>query len=442
MIVAVFIVLTIFQCLLSPFVKAEILYDQDGIQFQASFRVTHYNAYTCDVPEDRVPEKKYEQIKDNHGQPIHIWEASYSVYNSTPKGLDYLRAFVAIESNWPPCHSWTANPDLRILEPIEWAGLWGLIQMPNGMRPLQAVQEEKYLLVFHNEQPRIDRWDINYTFDDDPTPGGSRQTRWEPPPPQPQLPDSQPAPAPRSAPEPAPTVPARDLCEETPPGTQCWLKLSNQPGCYVWNLYPWSAVTWTGECAEGLAHGTGTLKFTWDGGKESTEDTGHLQEGQRHGQWVERSSIGHVAEGPYSEGKRAGQWVFRYPDGKVSEGPYVEGKSHGQWVVRSANGTVEEGPFVEGKRHGRWVERFANGTVAEGPYVEGKSHGQWVVRSANGTVEEGPYVEGKRHGQWVVRDRTGAVAKGTYVKGKGPGRVDAFDRSGKVVGYAVMEDVD
>ena len=183
-------------------------------------------------------------------------------------------------------------------------------------------------------------------------------------------------------------------CQGQPKGAACWMELSNHPGCYVWNPYlqPDETVTWAGVCAEGWAQGTGTLIWVWDEGQETAEDTGRLQAGKRHG----------------------------------------------QWILRDSNGSVQEGPYVEGKRHGQWVLRAADGSVQEGAYAEGKRHGQWVLRGPNGIVQEGPYVEGKRHGPWVLRDAYENVAEGSYVKGKTPGRVDLRNRTGRVVGSVVF----
>ena len=55
-----------------------------------------------------------------------------------------------------------------------------------------------------------------------------------------------------------------------------------------------------------------------------------------------------------------------------STGSLKEGKKHGKWTDRDDNGSAWEGSYVEGKRQGDWVVRFSNGGVAEGPYVEGQ----------------------------------------------------------------------
>ena len=109
-------------------------------------------------------------------------------------------------------------------------------------------------------------------------------------------------------------------------------------------------MTWTGECVEGLAQGTGTLKWVWDGGKRTVESTGLLREGKRHGQWVLRDASGNFFEGPLVEGKRHGRWVIRFASGRVDEGPYVAGKRQGQWVERHADGSTEVTIYKRGMR--------------------------------------------------------------------------------------------
>ena len=92
----------------------------------------------------------------------------------------------------------------------------------------------------------------------------------------------------------AETFNAAQTCQGKSKGSECWKELANQPGCYVWDndLVPEQTVTWTGECAESLAQGTGTLKWVRDGGKKTTESTGQLQAGKSHGRWVLRLADG------------------------------------------------------------------------------------------------------------------------------------------------------
>ena len=228
---------------------------------------------------------------------------------------------------------------------------------------------------------------------------------------------------------------AEHTCAGKSEGAECWMEVTGQPGCYVWNLnlQPDETVTWSGGCSGGRAQGEGRLKWVWGDGEKNAESTGSLTDGTMHGRWVARLADGEVQEGPYAEGKRHGQWVLREADGDVREGPYEEGRRHGQWAWRLANGNVWEGPYVEGKLQGHWVGRYKDGSVQAGAAVDGNRHGQWVERDADGQVHEGPYVEGEKEGQWVERRSDGSVAKeGPYKEGQKHGHwVSRFD-DGKV----------
>lgn len=188
-------------------------------------------------------------------------------------------------------------------------------------------------------------------------------------------------------------------------GAECWMAVTGQSECYVWNgsLAAGATVTWTGQCSGGRAQGEGTLKWVWDGGNKTSKSTGSLQDGKGHGRWVVRESDGDVWEGSYVEGTRHGDWVWHTADGNVWEGPIVRGKLQGNWVGRYKDGSVHEGAVVGSKRHGAWVERYAGGGIEEGSYQEGKRHGKWIVRLADGGVGQGLYEKGAIQRRWVVR---------------------------------------
>lgn len=188
-------------------------------------------------------------------------------------------------------------------------------------------------------------------------------------------------------------------------GAECWMAVTGQSVCYVWNdgLEPDAYVTWTGDCSKGRAQGEGTLKWVWEGGEKTSESTGSLQDGKRYEKWIVREADGDVWEGSYVDGKRHGDWVWRTADGDVWKGPYVRGKVQGRWVGRYKDGSVHEGSVADGKRHGDWVERYSGGGVEGGSYQEGERNGKWIVRLAAGGVGEGLYEKGTIQGKWVVR---------------------------------------
>ena len=209
-------------------------------------------------------------------------------------------------------------------------------------------------------------------------------------------------------------------CAGKSEGDECWKELTGELGCYVWDDYliPDQTVTWTGECSGWRAQGEGTLKWVLEDDERTSESTGSLTDGTKHGEWVLRYADGSVAEGPYVNGKEHGQWVLRLESGEVQKGPYVEGKKHGNWVWRGPTGAVWEGPFADGERHGDWVERDAGGESRTGPYLKGEKHGRWVNRQSDGQVHEGSYLQGEKDGQWVERWADGTVKFVTFEKGK------------------------
>ena len=398
--------------------QAKVLYNRDGIQLHGSAKVVAYNAATCRVVEEKYPEDVYEKMKGNDGHPLDIWQMDYSVHNGTGKLLSYLRAQFFIVSEWPPCTNWEDDRNLPAIQ-YKWSGRNPVIAMTYGMRLDQTIQETMYLLVFRGQEPFFKEWDVHFTFE----PGAKQPGK--------SIPEPSP---PIQRQEPGSKAGIENHCSGKPKGTACWKEVTGQPDCYVWDddLITDQTVTWTGECTRERAQGTGTLKWVWDGGKKTSESTGSLQGGKRHGDWVLRFASGSVSEGSYVEGKRHGDWVLRLADGGVQEGPYVDGKKQGPWVLRFASGSVSEGSYVEGKRQGRWVLRFASGSVSEGSYVEGKRHGDWVLRDADGDVGEGSYVEGKRQGRWVLRLADGGVQEGPYVDGKRHGNWVERDADGDV----------
>ena len=269
----------------------------------------------------------------------------------------------------------------------------------------------------------------------------------------------------------AQTFNAAQTCQGKPKGSECWKELANQPGCHVWDddLMPDQTVTWTAECAESLAQGTGTLKWVSDGGKKTTESTGRLESGKHHGRWKIRSWNGHVYEGPYEQGKRHGKWVIQWADDKgdlsgkigrtlcerqiagpvdspvdkrvIEKRPYVDGKMHGKWQAGTWAETRGKSPLwkgrnraspLSGQQRGRCGRVVRGGPKArcwsegdwKGIYVEGKKHGRWVRRNNDGQiVEQGSYVEGKKDGTWTINPGGGNESSVTY------DRSSPYDRS-------------
>ena len=201
-------------------------------------------------------------------------------------------------------------------------------------------------------------------------------------------------------------------CVGKPVGSSCWMALTNQPECYVWNpdLGKDETWIWTGACSDGLAEGEGTLTYNYPFFSDTTiifEETGHLQNGRKHGQWVEREQ--RTEEGNSQPDPL--EWL-------VSEGSYVLGIKHGQWIERDWRGDwMHEGSYVNGKKHGQWVTEGP--WVVKNTYANGVYHGSHFTRWSDGSTQEGSFVNGKMHGRWVWRNPDGTARnEATYVNGE------------------------
>ena len=132
-----------------------------------------------------------------------------------------------------------------------------------------------------------------------------------------------------TAPPPAVSL---ETCAGQPVGSECWMQVTNQPGCHLWNpsLAAGATAAWSGECVSGYAQGTGTVRWRYDGGVQSEE--GSFFDGKQHGNWVVEEADGDVSEGLYVNGQRQGIWTWWFWNGNVLESPSVNGEDHGQQI--------------------------------------------------------------------------------------------------------------
>lgn len=122
-------------------------------------------------------------------------------------------------------------------------------------------------------------------------------------------------------------------CAGQPVGSECWMHVTNQPGCHLWNpsLAAGATAAWSGECVGGYAQGPGTELWRYDEGQQT-------------------------AQGTYADGKPQGNWVIRYGAGDIGAGPYASGQRQGTWTWWFSNGNVEETPYVNGELSGSAIE--------------------------------------------------------------------------------------
>lgn len=416
---------------------AETLYNQDGVRLSATVQEIDPGAATCRIREARHSAEEYARLKPNDGQPLDVWRIEVLVANYSGKPLDYLNAHLNVESSWPPCDNWD-GPETHYGAPVVWTGPLMSIQDVGTVAPGEEVRETAFVLAYHEEEPSLGRWDIDYDFV-----GGTGAERDVPP-------------AERTARIATSDTPLEhstasfepdETCAGKEIGASCWMELANQPGCYLWNAYlnEYETATWTGACSRGLASGTGeeTSIDTGISGFARFTGTGELRGGKRNGRWVLRSAregddSNVSSEGTYVAGKRQGRWTRRavFPWATdwgrtgleiTDEGTYLDDKRHGYWVYRRVGTDAEasqEGAYVNGRRHGHWIER-SDGDVDQGAHVHDKRHGHWTMSIVGtnpegtrlgeiGGVIEGPYVAGSRHGRWTTRFATGSVMYTCY----------------------------
>ena len=393
--------------------RGQQLLEVDGIELRGEAELVMPGGGTCNVLES---DTLYEEKKANHGAPMDIWRLEFSVRNGSGRWLHHLIAHYAIESEWPECTNWDKPGAGEFPQMIRWAGATGFIQESgrNVVSPGQTLSETVYIIVLRGDpEPRFSNWSVDFDFGTAPPQGDPNVPAAAQPPaataeqenlfwqsiinstnPEDfkaylaQFPNGVYRPLaqnrlarlrervndPQAVDRPGSTpFPAGQVCTGRPEGVSCWMEVTHRPGCYVWNPnpQPGETVTWTAECADGVATGTGSLTWVHDNGMQVA--TGLLREGRHwHGEVVTRDGDGSRTEGSYVDGKRQGNWIQRNADGDVFEGTYVDGQPHGSWVRRDANGTVYELDFVNGEPQGRWAERPAPDRLTAAP-VRGKS---------------------------------------------------------------------
>jgi hypothetical protein len=135
--------------------------------------------------------------------------------------------------------------------------------------------------------------------------------------------------------------------------------------CKVWDAHPspGQSITWTGDCANGLAQGHGTLQWFSDG-KSGEKDEGEFKDGKQQGRGVRVFSNGARYEGDFNGGKREGQGVEVYAGGGRYEGGWKDNVFEGHGVATLANGNRFEGEFHAGKPNGQGTYTTKNGSFS------------------------------------------------------------------------------
>ena len=142
---------------------AETLYNQDGVRLSATVQEIDPGGATCRIREARHSAEEYERLKPNDGQPLDVWRVELVVANYSGKALDYLSAHLNVESSWPPCDHWD-GPESHYGKAVVWTGPLMTISDVGSVQPGEERREVEFVLAWHEDDPVLGRWDIDYDF--------------------------------------------------------------------------------------------------------------------------------------------------------------------------------------------------------------------------------------------------------------------------------------
>ena len=168
---------------------------------------------------------------------------------------------------------------------------------------------------------------------------------------------------------------------------------------------------YSGECKDGLAHGTGRAQ-----GKNLY--VGQFINGNKSGKGVFTWPSGSRYEGYFVDDKRTGKGVLTWSDGDRYEGDFLNGYPTGKGVLTWANGNRYEGDFVDAEPTGKGVFTWPNGDRYEGDFVDGKRTGKGVYTWANRDRHEGGWKNGEASGYgWRFVSKINKTYEGLWENG-------------------------
>lgn len=193
-----------------------------------------------------------------------------------------------------------------------------------------------------------------------------------------------------------------------------WIQDPN--GCKVYNPNPIKdeTISWSGQCSNGYASGTGTLVW-YKKGKQNQEYVGDMHRGKPHGK---------------------GRYL--YQDGTRREGTYRNGQQDGEGEIIhvGTNGRISSlyrGQFKEGNRSGKgseieFNERGDTVSIYTGDFLDNEIQGKGISKEFDEgtiTVSQGNFNTGELSGKVEIRGYEHRKLFATY-----KGDFSAFERNG------------
>ena len=149
---------------LAPDARAQLLFEDQGVELHGTVRMELSEAGTCNVLES---DTAYEEKQANHGAPMDIWRLDFSVRNDSGRWLNHLIARFQIESEWPYCTNWDVLIGFQLPRDIERAGSIGHIQESgrNVVSPGQTLTDTRLLIVLRGDsKPWFSNWSMDFNF--------------------------------------------------------------------------------------------------------------------------------------------------------------------------------------------------------------------------------------------------------------------------------------
>jgi hypothetical protein len=160
--------------------------------------------------------------------------------------------------------------------------------------------------------------------------------------------------------------------------------------CYLFSFTPGQTLSWSGPCREGIATGSGELKY------------------EANGVLVARYVGTMVAGAPDGQGT-----LYFVNDGEQYTGDFADGFRQGHGKQLLSNGTFE-GEFVRNMRNGRGVYVWNTGDRYDGNWVNGKREGKGDLLTKDGYRYVGDFANNMRQGNGVVIAPDGTRVQGRF----------------------------
>jgi hypothetical protein len=124
----------------------------------------------------------------------------------------------------------------------------------------------------------------------------------------------------------------------------------NETNCKVWNdnPQPKETISWSGDCADGYAYGSGIIIWYKDK-KENGRYKGEMRRGKNNGKGSYIWANGDKYEGDFVDNKRTGKGTSTWSNGNKYEGDFVDDQYTGKGTFTNPNGIKCTGIYKNGR---------------------------------------------------------------------------------------------